>query len=337
VICGSSTVLFVPTSVKRFFGYTVKVHSIVHDNETYLSTTAAAEKFDFARDYIGELCREKRARCVKVGRSWYIREADLAERKGREETIAEALDRAETHETPEAYRDESMLIDGKRYISSGRAAREHGYTQDYIGQLIRKGGIPAKKIGRTWYVDPDSLGKHKQVAAKNAAKMRWQKMVESLSARYEADESPLLPPLQVKTADPGVLLTFLEVEEAMKREHSEKTNQYTFEGDSEGTAVRIRREDSERAYVAPQKSPERALRSHQRASSAGRAIGYFAISTTAIAVAVVSLTITQNLRYERTSEYQSSASELSFEVPSLTYFSGVFERIHASVTQSLSE
>jgi hypothetical protein len=38
-----------------------------------------------------------------------------------------------------------------------RAAREHGYHSDYIGQLIRGGKVKGQKVGRAWYVDADSL------------------------------------------------------------------------------------------------------------------------------------------------------------------------------------
>lgn len=57
--------------------------------------------------------------------------------------------------------DEKILIDGKEYISSGRAARLVGYTKDYVGQLARDGKINAKRIGRNWYIEEDSITKHK--------------------------------------------------------------------------------------------------------------------------------------------------------------------------------
>lgn len=52
---------------------------------------------------------------------------------------------------------DSLEIEGKEYISARRAAREHGYVADYIGQLIRNGKIQGKKVGRSWYVESDSL------------------------------------------------------------------------------------------------------------------------------------------------------------------------------------
>jgi len=52
-------------------------------------------------------------------------------------------------------------FNGKTYISSKRASEMTGYTNDYIGQLARAGKIKAKMIGRTWFVETDSILKHK--------------------------------------------------------------------------------------------------------------------------------------------------------------------------------
>lgn len=54
-----------------------------------------------------------------------------------------------------------LFIDGKEYISASRASKQFGYAQDYIGSLVRNSKVPGKMIGRTWYVDVESLIKHK--------------------------------------------------------------------------------------------------------------------------------------------------------------------------------
>ena len=55
----------------------------------------------------------------------------------------------------------SITIDGTSYISSSRAASLFGYTKDYVGQLARSGKIKSQLIGRTWYIDEDSIRSHK--------------------------------------------------------------------------------------------------------------------------------------------------------------------------------
>ncbi len=57
------------------------------------------------------------------------------------------------------YMDE-LEISGKRYISTRRAAKEYKYHADYIGQLIRGKKLLAKKVGRSWYVELESLAQY---------------------------------------------------------------------------------------------------------------------------------------------------------------------------------
>jgi hypothetical protein len=52
---------------------------------------------------------------------------------------------------------DELTIAGKRYISARRAAREHRYHSDYIGQLVRANKVVGQKVGRSWYVEEESL------------------------------------------------------------------------------------------------------------------------------------------------------------------------------------
>ncbi|MCX6715643.1 MAG: hypothetical protein NT077_01340 [Candidatus Taylorbacteria bacterium] len=55
-------------------------------------------------------------------------------------------------------------IEGKHYISSSRAAEISKYSKDYIGQLCRGKKIDSRLIGRSWYVNEESLMSHKREA-----------------------------------------------------------------------------------------------------------------------------------------------------------------------------
>ncbi len=57
--------------------------------------------------------------------------------------------------------DKALIIDGKTYISAKNATQLVGYTSDYIGQLCRANKIPAKLVGRSWYVSEQDLIRHK--------------------------------------------------------------------------------------------------------------------------------------------------------------------------------
>lgn len=56
----------------------------------------------------------------------------------------------------------SVTVDGKNYVKAGVIARELGYTGDYVGQLCRAGKVDAQLVGRSWYVNEDSLNNHKR-------------------------------------------------------------------------------------------------------------------------------------------------------------------------------
>ncbi len=63
---------------------------------------------------------------------------------------------------------DQLIIDGKKFISSRRAAQACSYTQDYVGQLIRDGKIEATKVGRLWFVCESSILNYHITADKGA-------------------------------------------------------------------------------------------------------------------------------------------------------------------------
>jgi hypothetical protein len=56
---------------------------------------------------------------------------------------------------------DSVILEGKIYISAKRAAKIINYAQDYIGQLCRSGKLDCKMIGRSWFVTEESLLAHR--------------------------------------------------------------------------------------------------------------------------------------------------------------------------------
>ncbi len=59
---------------------------------------------------------------------------------------------------------DEVILQGKSYVSSKRAADETGYARDYIGQLARGGQIDAERVGGLWYVSLESLRGYEQNA-----------------------------------------------------------------------------------------------------------------------------------------------------------------------------
>ncbi len=96
---------------------------------------------------------------------------------------------------------DEILIEDKRYVSSKRAAKLTGYAKDYVGQLCREGRVPARLVGRSWYVLESAIQDHrfgeapaeKKEPARRAApepsalEKTWE------SPRYEAAQGAELP------------------------------------------------------------------------------------------------------------------------------------------------
>lgn len=56
----------------------------------------------------------------------------------------------------------TVTVDGVVYEKASVLAKRFKYTTDYIGQLCRAKKVDAQLIGRSWYVNPDSLEAHKE-------------------------------------------------------------------------------------------------------------------------------------------------------------------------------
>ena len=83
---------------------------------------------------------------------------------------------------------DEILIEDKKYISSKRAAKVTGYAKDYIGQLCREGRVPARLVGRSWYVLETALQDHR------FGNQEIELPVPE-SPKYEASPVEILPPV----------------------------------------------------------------------------------------------------------------------------------------------
>ncbi|MBC8465269.1 MAG: hypothetical protein H8D63_02770 [Parcubacteria group bacterium] len=55
---------------------------------------------------------------------------------------------------------DTLIINGKKYMSVEKAADLAGYTSEYVSKLSRDGFIGGKQMGKTSYVDFDSFADH---------------------------------------------------------------------------------------------------------------------------------------------------------------------------------
>lgn len=93
---------------------------------------------------------------------------------------------------------DEILIEEKKYISSKRAAKITGYAKDYIGQLCREGRVPARLVGRSWYVLESAIADHRFGDEKSTEEMQAGLPKEAAistweSPHYEASPVEIFP------------------------------------------------------------------------------------------------------------------------------------------------
>ena len=76
-----------------------------------------------------------------------------------------------------------VLINGVSYISARRAAREYGYTPDYVGQLVRSGKIKGHTFSRTLYVSEKTIAVYAERAKEERETRAKERKMEFKSGR----------------------------------------------------------------------------------------------------------------------------------------------------------
>lgn len=125
---------------------------------------------------------------------------------------------------------DELVIGGRQYVSSKRAAEITGYAKDYIGQLCRAKRIDGKLVGRNWYVEPRSLlhlsvkkpgsSNSESSLISDIREVRNPNLLEESTfayepenVSYEVDSTPLVPvlrsesnvvPLKKRKEDEGI-------------------------------------------------------------------------------------------------------------------------------------
>lgn len=74
---------------------------LVIGDQRYISSKRAADITGYAKDYIGQLCREGRVEARLVGRSWYVREAAIKDHRFGAENDSTARVEEKRQDTPE--------------------------------------------------------------------------------------------------------------------------------------------------------------------------------------------------------------------------------------------
>jgi len=118
---------------------------------------------------------------------------------------------------------DELEISGKRYISTRRAAREHGYHSDYMGQLIRGGKVAGKKVGRSWYIDEQSLAIYLGKALQPVQLERLEQPVQE--AQKESPQEPVIEVQKEELLPEPQLVEEIKAQEIKKEEQPEEAVQ----------------------------------------------------------------------------------------------------------------
>lgn len=132
----------------------------ISEGKTYISASRASKLYGYTADYIGQLCRKAAIECRRVGRVWFVDQESLQKHK-------DAASVAPRGRIPSSEKIYEQTTDAKEvaYLPLSKAAKISGYSQDYIGQLCRKGVVESRRVGRAWFVSEVSLLKHKEGAS----------------------------------------------------------------------------------------------------------------------------------------------------------------------------
>ncbi len=85
---------------------------------------------------------------------------------------------------------DELIIGEKKYISSKQAAKVTGYAKDYVGQLCREGRVPARLVGRGWYVLESAINDHRFGDPKTASVVNKEDRNEEETTPSSALQSP---------------------------------------------------------------------------------------------------------------------------------------------------
>ena len=132
-----------------------------------------------------------------------------------------------------------IIIDEKKYISSKQAARITGYAKDYIGQLCREGRVPARLVGRSWYVLETAIKDHRfgNQSSPDENSENTLKTPEEIKSmpfpRYESDTSDVLPSLNLLRNYPE------NQKDSREREESKKEPERLYSTSDSGVNVAL--------------------------------------------------------------------------------------------------
>jgi hypothetical protein len=100
---------------------------------------------------------------------------------------------------------DKVVLDGVEYVKASAAAKQFHYTPDYVGQLCRAKKVDARLVGRTWFVNPESLNGHKNATHQKPIEPAKNSLSDDYAANnIEIKRVEVNAPLKNKTAKSAI-------------------------------------------------------------------------------------------------------------------------------------
>ncbi len=145
--------------------------TLILEHKVYISARRAVSISGYTGDYVGQLCREGKLDCKRVGKSWFVTEESLLNYRlstKQEFSVEEKVKTTLASSTLASTVSDSIILDRQNFVSAKRAAEISGYTSDYVGQLCRLGKLESRRVGTSWFVSEKSLLNHCITLAKES-------------------------------------------------------------------------------------------------------------------------------------------------------------------------
>ncbi|GEM_PF-915938 len=134
---------------------------------------------------------------------------------------------------------DTVTLDGVEYVKAAVAAKQFRYTADYIGQLCRGKKVDARLVGRTWFVNIQSIKDHK--------KARHQKPPEPVVKGFESTTTDVVPRKNVRRISviaPIKAATRKHISEQGSRTATERRLRVRYELDDENLIPTLHRKET---------------------------------------------------------------------------------------------
>jgi hypothetical protein len=148
-----------------------------------VSLSFAARQYGCTPEHLNLLCRKKKLEGKKIGRNWFTKREWTSKYFGNE------ID------------DDKW--DDNQLVTLSYAARQMGYTPEYLNMLCRNGSINAKKIGRNWFTTKEWANEYfkKNVGATRKEKGVWVNVIQEEEKKI--DGTPLIERLKIEDGEGG--------------------------------------------------------------------------------------------------------------------------------------